>query len=200
MKTGNKRNPNIPILLSMIGMVFAIMACSSQTSSNGQSPNESTGQDTSIEPSPPLTNVTCYEGIQPGQTTKTEAIALLGEPVASEQTGSDEVLLYPSPLAGQFNTIILENLIVVFSSIVMDEDTTLVLTSIKAQYGEPVQIAYSYYAMGSKVYIYPEKGFALIGDENFDIVYVKQCFAPVSLEGYMERWGKELPAEDPFVE
>ncbi|MFA5873570.1 MAG: hypothetical protein WC832_06365, partial [Anaerolineales bacterium] len=63
-----------------------------------------------------------------------------------------------------------------------------------------VQKNYTNYLQGSMTYIYPDKGRAFIADENADIVFTKQCFLPMSLEDYLNTWGKNLPSEDPFIQ
>ena len=147
----------------------------------------------------PANDFVCYKGITPGQTKKADVVALLGDPTRTELDGSNEILLYPSPHPMQFNTIVFQDQIVVLIDVIMGDEDALAFSEIKVLYGEPGQITYTNYIQGSMVYIYPDKGQAFIADENADIVYTKQCFLPMSLEDYLNTWGKDLPTEDPFI-
>ncbi len=181
MKTGNRKASSLSIACAGTMLVAAMLACNT--------------------PIPkPASEVVCYEGITPGQTTKGQVIALLGDPMSIGQEDINEILLYPSSFPRMFNTIILQNQVVVFMDVLVDAENALAYSAIKALYGEPGQITYTTYLQGSMTYIYPDKGRAFIADENADVVFTKQCFLPISLEDYMNTWGKNLPSEDPFIQ
>ena len=180
MTTENRKASSKSIVCAVTILVAAMLACNM--------PNPK-----------PASEVVCYQGITPGQTTRADVVALLGDPTRTEQDGANEILLYPSPHPRQFNTINVQDQIVVLLDIIMGDEEAMAFSAIKALYGEPGHIAYTNYLQGSMVYIYPDKGRAFIADENADIVFTKQCFLPMSLDDYLNTWGKDLPSEDPFI-
>ena len=181
MTTENRKASSLSIACAVTILVAAMLAC------NTPIPKQAS-------------EVVCYKGITPGQTKKADVLALLGDPTRTEQDGSNEILLYPSPYPKQFNTIVFQDQIVVLIDVVIGDEDALAFSAIKALYGEPVQKNYTNYLQGSMTYIYPDKGRAFIADENADIVFTKQCFLPMSLEDYLNTWGKNLPSEDPFIQ
>jgi hypothetical protein len=141
----------------------------------------------------------CLAGIIPGTTTRDEVVASLGEPLAVELEGDLETLLYASQLAGQFNSIVVQNQVVALVGIVLGEDTPLAWSAVKTQFGEPVHTTYSNYLDGSMTYIYPDQGQAFVASPESDVVFIRECFIPMALEDYLSTWGSSLPAEDPFI-
>jgi len=125
---------------------------------------------------------------------------LWGDPVATQQEGSYEALKYASPLKGQNNTVYLLNQVVDWVNIVLAEDNPLTWSAVKAQYGEPAYTAYSDYLQGSRNYAFPEQGLNFIADDELDIVFIQECFVPMSLEDYGNAYGIFLPQEDPLYE
>lgn len=169
-----------------------MIACGSQppTGAPSEQPEQSP-----VQPAGPIV---CYQGITPGQTTKAEVTALLGEPIKTLMDGAYEIMQYPSPLPVIPNSIVLLDQEVALITMV-EEDGALAWSAVKAQYGESAYKAYSNFQEGSRTVVYPENGLAFVIDESFDAVLLKQCFAPLPLDAYLTLWGKDLPTEDPFT-
>lgn len=145
-------------------------------------------------------NITgCLQGIVPGTTTRDQVIALLGEPASSQQEGKVENLLYPSMYSGQFNSISVQGGIVGRVSVVLGHDQTLKWSAVKSILGKPAQALFTDYSEGSLVYMYPDKGWTFTADESINLVYLRECFVPMSLADYLNSWGKDLPTENPFI-
>jgi hypothetical protein len=180
MLTENRKASNLSIACAGTILVAAMLAC------NLFAPK-------------PANDFACYKGVTLGQTKKSDVVSLLGNPTRTEWEGANEILLYPSPFAKQFNTIIIQDQVVAFMDVVIGENDALAFSAIKTLYGEPIHKTYTNYLQGSMTYIYPEKGQAFIADENADIVFTKQCFLPMAWEEYLKSWGKDLPAENPFI-
>jgi hypothetical protein len=140
----------------------------------------------------------CLAGVIPGQTNRDEVIILLGEPAATQQEGSYEALQYASSLRGQYHTVYLQNQVVERVSSVLTEDNPMTWSAVKSQYGEPAYTAYSDYLEGSRNLAFPEQGLTFIADPDLDIVFIQECFIPMSLEDYMRIFGDFLPKENPF--
>jgi hypothetical protein len=180
MRMGNRKASSVSIACAMTFLVVAVLACNMPSSKTSNT-------------------FVCYQGITPGQTKKADVLALLGDPARTQQEGANEILLYPSSFTRQFNRIVLQNQVVVLLDVLIDADHALAYSTVKANYGEPGLLAYTNYLQGSMTYIFPDKGFAVIADEIKDVVFIKQCFLPLSSEEYMNTWGKDLPTENPFI-
>lgn len=141
----------------------------------------------------------CLTGIFPGQTSRAEVVALLGDPIVSQQDGDYEALQYTSPLRGQYNTVYLLNQVVDWVSIALADEYPLTWSAVKAQYGEPIHTAYSDYLQGSRNFAFPEKGLNFIADDKLDIVFIQECFIPMSVGDYIKAYGDFLLQEDPFT-
>jgi hypothetical protein len=194
MKTENRKASSLSLACAGIILVAAMLACGSPT------PTGTPTQKSSSGPTPePAGEVVCYKGITPGDTKKADVLALLGDPSSTEQEGANEILLYPSSFPRMFNTIIINNQVVVLVDVLVDPVNAMTFSAIKASYGEPGYVTYSTYLDGSMTYIYPDKGRAFIADEDIDMIFTKQCFLPMSLEDYLQTWGKGLPTDNPFI-
>jgi len=214
MKTVSRRSHDVPFILAATMLGFTMLACTcnllNQPNGQGQAtPTNSQGQSTpthgSAQSTPTSTQpgggaqAACLAGIFPGTTTRDEAVALLGEPLAVEPEGDLETLLYASPLGGQFNSIVVQNQVVALVGIVLGEETPQAWSAVMAQYGEPAHTAYSNYLQGSMTYIYPDQGLAFVASPDSDVVFIQECFIPMTLENYMNTWGSSLPAENPYI-
>ena len=142
----------------------------------------------------------CLAGIIPGKSTRGEVVGLLGEPVRNEMSGTAENMYYNSPVKYQYNTVALVDGVVSRVSIIPGTDEMKKWSAVKAQYGEPEHTAYSYYEQNSRTYAFPQKGLVYIADEDLDLVYIKECFAPLLLDHYNLLYGMFLPQENPFTE
>ena len=212
MQTAINSNPKIFIPLVII--LITILACNLPGMAPGATQDVSPGLETPTSldsPQPPESapetpagadsqaRADCLPNVFPGKTTRDEVIALLGQPVGVEQIDYLENLQYASPLKGQFNTLTLQDQVVILESILIDDAQNLSWSAIREQYGEPAHTAYSDYLQGSMTYAYPEQGLAFVADENIDAVFIKECYAPISLEEYLSTFGFPLPEKDPFI-
>jgi hypothetical protein len=179
--------------LAMFVLVMAILACSS-------TPTSSPKQD-SIPPSQtsPRASAGCLEGIIAGNTTREQVTASLGAPASEEANEDKTILLYATGERGQYHTIVIQNNLVGLVSIILDEQTPLPWSTVQNQYGKPALTTYSYFVEGTRTYIYPERGESFVASPDEDIVYARECFAPMSADDYMNGWGSSLPQENPFT-
>ena len=211
MKTALKKSHKPALWISMTIIVMTL-SCNLPGSSRNPSSDaetqpeiptlENTAQPQSPAQSSAAENnnqVSCLEGIMPGQTNRAEVITLWGEPAATQQDGSYEALQYATPFIGQFHTIYLTNQVVEWVSTALSEDKPLTWSAVKAQYGEPAYTAFSDYLEGSRNFAFPEQGLNFIADPDLDAVFVQECFVPMSLENYMQLYGDFLPQENPFT-
>ena len=191
MRMGSRRNHDLSyIFLGVTMLASAMLGCTLSGKANGTtSPSQPGGS----------SGGTCLAGILPGKTTREEVVALLGEPVAVETDGSLETLLYASSIYGQFNSVVIQDNLVRLVSAASSVDDPPAWSAIKKQYGEPAHTTYSNYQQGSMTYIYPDWGLAFIASQAPDLVYIQECFIPITLDEYMNTWGKLLPIEDPFI-
>ena len=200
MKTEYKRNKMDRVIWLIIVLLIPALACGMPSQGN-----ERPTPTVSLESDPqggPVAEAAeqCLAGIMPGKTTRAEVTNLLGEPVSSDISGTTENLYYTSPVKYQNNTVTLVDGVVIRVSVIPGANEMKPWSEVKAEYGEPEHTAYSYYEQNSRTYAFPQKGLVYIADEDLDLVYIKECFAPLSLEHYNLLYGMFLPQEDPFTE
>jgi hypothetical protein len=211
MKMALKKSRKPAIWIS-IAIIVMTLSCNIPGLSQNSSPDaetqpeiptlEATAQamsPTQSSPSEDNNQANCLVGVIPGQTNRDEVINLWGEPATTQQDGNYEALQYASHLRGQYHSVYLQNQVVEWVSTVLTEDNPLTWSAVKAQYGEPAHTAYSDYLEGSRNLAFPEQGLNFIADPELDIVFIQECFAPLSLEDYMRIYGDSLPQENPFT-
>lgn len=208
MKMAFKRNPKVPIYCLLISIIAVSFACNLPTPSkeiseeNSSQPENQTAEVTvqSMNPNQNAPTYDCITGIIPGKTSRDEVIVIMGDPVGRQQQENYETLLYASPIRGLYNSVYLFNNIVGSISIIPEENNLLPWSVVRAKLGDPAYIGYSNYEQGSRNYAYPELGLNYLAHENLDVVFFQECFVPMSLENYMDAYGKYHPLEDPFIQ
>lgn len=142
----------------------------------------------------------CLAGIIPGQSTREDAIAALGEPESAEtsQETGDEILAFPATDQAFPISVLLREGVVALIGVSVDEQT-LSLTEVLATYGEPESTTFSNFMMHAMTYLYPTAGVAFVVLPDSDIVLYQQCVQPMTLDEYMASWGTELPLENPYT-
>ena len=75
--------------------------------------------------------------------------------------------------------------LVALVTILQAENNPLAGSSAKGLYGEPTQSTYSYYQQGSMTYLYPKRGLAFVASPEYDVAFIRECFAPIGLDEYM---------------
>lgn len=204
MTTESRRSHDLSFFLAATMLVLAMLACNLPAQSNSTdqgTPANSSGQGTPNTTQPGGGALAaCLAGIFPGATTRDEVVALLGEPAGTDNSTGVEVLFYSSPVRGQFNSIALQNETVAMVSVILGENDLLKWSTIQEEYGEPAHTTYSNYLQEAMTYIFPDRGLAFVADQAMDVVFIKQCFIPMSIDDYLKTWGVSLPTEDPFIE
>jgi hypothetical protein len=144
-------------------------------------------------------SVICSEGIEPGKTTHAEVIGKLGKPMTTSINAvGGEVLEFPS-IVEFIPTTIDFNKDLVYLVTKINEDDSKSIKWLKSNLGEPEKMTYSFFGQGTMTYLYPQKGFTAIVDEDSDQLLWLQCFLPMSLKDYLAGWGSRLPLEDPYI-
>ncbi len=189
MKTAFRNNRSLPVHTAGLVLAMLMLACNL-----GKLPANS-----NEAPAPSGSGPECLKGVFPGKTTEDELPAVIGYPLIEETEGDFKYLRYRTTVYGQLNSVTLQNGVAVQVSFIQPEDQPLAWSAVKKQIGEPAHTAYSTYLQGSMVYAYPTQGRAFIADENLDIVFIQECFIPMSLEDYRTTYGDMLPSEDPFT-
>jgi hypothetical protein len=189
MKKDTRSNHDILVWVGAIAIAFATLACQALNIILTDEPAK-----------PAAGGAECLPGILPGQTTREETLARLGNPLATNEGGALETLSYGSAIFKQLNSVVLQNGVVVLVTVIQPVDHPLAWSEVKQQNGEPAYTAYTNYSQGSRVYAFPSLGRAFTADEQWDAVFIQQCFVPMSLENYILVYGNFLPMEDPFIE
>ena len=182
MKTVSGKHTELFLLLAVTVLGLAALACANSSKVNKDLKGVGPTRAVAIGPTqtPGLDSGGCLQGIFPGKTTREELIAQLGEPTSTETNGDQEMMLYATPKNGEYHTIVLQNNLVVLVSVILDEETPLLWSSVTAQYGRPALTTFSYFQQGSQTYIFPDRGQTFVALPDLDIVYARECFVPMS--------------------
>jgi len=127
--------------------------------------------------------------VLPGKTSKDEVISKLGTPIKDDLTTNNETLYYNSTSKTRNNQIILEDESVVLVKEMISYLDSKKVSSITTSYGISTDSLFGPdSAGGNKLYIYPDKGIAYIGDPKFDTLEEIWYFVPTSIEKFKETW------------
>ena len=144
---------------------------------------------TPVQNSNPVTKPADLSAIVPGTTTREEVIGKLGMPIKNIQTAGDETLSYNSTNKNLDSQIIIEKGVVVLVKEMVSYSDTKKVSGISKKYGVAI---YSLFgpnsAGGSKLYIYPDKGIAYIGNPEFDALEEIWYFVPTSINDFKKKW------------
>ena len=203
MKMASRNHNRTSIIFAITVLLCAMLACGKTTETADTQKPTHTPESIQAEDNLHTNNSAsdhCLAGIIVGETKRNQVVDLLGEPLGSEMDGDMEILIYSSSLPRQYHSVVIENDLVVFLSVILDEDhSRLVWSDVVKEYGTPQSTTYSNYLQGSMTYIYPYAGQAFVADPEIDAVFIRQCFKPMILNEYMSTWGAGLPTEDPFT-
>lgn len=193
------------IALVLMTILLLTAGCQGVTGTDQTAPDTQPAADVEFEPTDPsmpeeksVPVFTCLPEIVPGETSRTEVIQLLGEPLASEiaEDGS-ETLSFTSDVEFIPNAVLIMEDIAQSTS-ALNRDESLTLPAIQEKFGEAEEITYSYFSQGTLTYLYPQQGFAVIAEPEGGQVYWMECYVPMYLEDYMSGFGSALPMEDPY--
>ena len=202
MKMALRKHNRTSILIAVVALLFAMLACGKSTDISNDDKPTHTPESIQAEDNLQTNNSSgdlCLKGITPGETSRVQVIDQLGEPLGSELDGEFETLIYSSSIPRQYHSIVIQNDQVIFISVILDEDETrLSWSDVIEEYGTPQGTTYSNYMDGSMTYIYPYAGQAFVANPENDAVFIRQCFKPMILSEYMNSWGTNLPTENPF--
>jgi len=196
--------PRLPILIALLAALSLTLACGATTGTATQPPNGEPAetpaqQPTEEKPAPVENPLPCYPGIFVGQTSHDDVLSTLGQPLDDFMDEDVNIVMYTSEIPYFFNSLLLKNDQVALINVSrVDEANPLTLSRVKSLFGEPEQITFSEFEMGSHTYIYATRGVSFIVNSSLDLVFYQQCFLSMSLDEYMNSWGQELPLEDPF--
>lgn len=166
----------ITIILFLASITFIVFSVS-RSSKKVASPQNISGQAVDLS------------WISPGKTSKEEIISKFGAPIKIDLTQNDETLYYNSTSKTRNNQIKVEAGIVTFVKEMVSYLDSKKVSDINTSYGIST---YSLFgpdsAGGNKLYVYPDKGIAYLGDPKFDTLEEIWYFVPTSLENFKEKW------------
>ncbi len=107
-------------------------------------------------------------------------------------------LNFESPINSRPNEVITKNGIVIYEKDLTPQDPQssefISLTSVFASFGQPERLikGSKYYGSFLNQYIYAGKGFSLVANPNNNEVYEMIFFEPMSVEGYISKYGDDI--------
>lgn len=179
------------ITLQMV-LFFFLVSCGTPST------KETTAATSQFEKSEQESASPCITGIIPGISLRADVINQWGDPTNTyfDEEGIEN-LEYDSQSNFLSNKVfIVEDTVLWINRFIGGEIT---LTDLVSRYGQPEQVTYSFFAQQTRTYLYPQKGFTAVVNEESDKVYLLRCFIPMSLEDYLPGMENELPLENPFT-
>jgi len=126
--------------------------------------------------------------IIPGTTKEKDIEKALGKPV--EKSGN--ILNYQSNNPNSYNTVQVENGKVAFVKEIITSKIEKTKKDIVSEYGEPKYKLYGPYSnSGINLYIYPDKGLAFLGGDDFDSIQEIWYFPPTTFEDFKRTYAKD---------
>lgn len=193
MKMGLANKRNLGITLAILTVFASMLACGSSDDIVVNTPANDSSDDLVVSDE---TMAECLDGLIIGQTTRQEIIGQYGDPQYAGEEDGYETLLYSSDFPGQYSSIIVEDDVVVMANFILEDGNDLALSYVQSMFGDPEETTFSNYLQGSLTYLYPNYGKVLVASPETDVVFIYQCFEPMSINKYFDTWGANLPTED----
>lgn len=135
-----------------------------------------------------------WNGIQPGSTSKTKLEKELGQPIKTDQTENNYIYYYASGTNNWPNKISLnkENSQVDFIEVFFPPKEQT-YQSFVTKLGLPNLTLYGpHNEAGFQVFIFLDKGIAIIANPDSQVVLEVWYFTPTTSENFLSTWGKNL--------
>lgn len=135
-----------------------------------------------------------WKNITPGKTTINETENILGAPVSLEKAGTSIVLKYETGVGGPPHTVVVENQIVGLIKERFSGSETL--DDLRKQYGNPDGEFWGpYKEVGFKLFVFSSRGVAVLASRLDGVVLEVWYFEPITLDGFLKKWGAGLETE-----
>lgn len=193
MKMAPSNRRNLGITLAILTLFAAMLACGSSddiTATNDSYEDTEVSNEAMAE---------CLDGLIIGKTTRNEIIEQYGDLQYAGKEDGFETILYSSDFPGQYSSIIVEEEVVVMANFILEDDNDLGLSYVISMFGDPQETTFSNYLQGSLTYLYPNFGKTLVASPETDVVFIYQCFEPMSMNKYKDTWGANLPTENIYL-
>lgn len=202
MRTASRNNISKLLLLAILLVALLLSACGTvapQQPVASQVTPTTAGQE-QVPQQEPVKADACLPGIIPGQSTRDDVIASLGDPESVEvfDENGDETLTFAAVDQAFPISVLVKNGVVALIGMSVDEQA-LSLTEVLATYGEPESTTFSNFMMHAMTYLYPTAGVAFVVLPDSDLVFYQQCVPSTTLDEYMATWGANLPLENPYT-
>lgn len=142
-----------------------------------------------------------WNNIIPGETTKTEVIKKLGNPLEDKIESFGQVMTYDSGIKALPNTIIYDKKtgkVVGTLVTVTDKVQAEKLYQEMLKLGKPEKVMYSTLLQFSRIYIFAQKGITYSVNEELKRVDGLHCYPPTTLTNYLSEYGKYYSEESKF--
>jgi len=134
--------------------------------------------------------------ITPGKSTRSDVISKLGQPNKESGGANGEVLFYNSTSNTRDSQITISKDIVVLIKEMHTYSDPKKVSDIEKAYGlSNYSLFGPDYAGGNKLYIYPAKGLAYLGDPKFDTIDEIWYFEPTTIEIFKQKFASNYTKE-----
>lgn len=143
----------------------------------------------------PQKSISLWESIMPGKTTEPELVGILGQPISTQTEDNQKILMFAPQTGGPDDRIIIKNNTVNLTKRIYYGQETL--ATLKVKYGEPeAELFGPYQGVGSKVYVFPKNGIAIIASTFDGTIIEIWNFTPTKLSVFLSEWGQDLSIEE----
>lgn len=134
--------------------------------------------------------------ITPGKSTRGDVINKLGQPNKESKSATGDVLFYNSTSKTRDSQITISQDIVILIKEMLTYSDPKKASDIEKAYGlSNYSLFGPDYAGGNKLYIYPAKGIAYLGDPKFDTIDEIWYFEPTSIEIFKQKFAPNYTQE-----
>lgn len=162
------------VLLVLVAAILMVTFITLRSQPNDQEQNGSVSKGAS------------FKSLIPGQSTKSDAIEKLGEPLNDKEPGS---LDFESKNPNLPHRVATENEKITFIKEIITAEDGKTSIDITALYGEAPYVLYGLDSIhGFNLYIYPDKGIAYLGHVKEPILLEVWYFQPTTFEEFRDKW------------
>lgn len=127
-----------------------------------------------------------FFGIKPGETKKSDVISKLGQPVSETKRTTTTIDEFKSASLNRTHEIIFDtsNIVRISKQVITAGDKTSVSDIVKI-YGETKNVLYGDDSVnGVDLYVYPDKGIAILANLNSNTLFEVWYFAPTTMDQF----------------
>lgn len=139
-----------------------------------------------------------WDGVVPGRTTKEDLLNTLGNPISEKTTGNTNYLDYKSDSETRNDKITITNGTVSLVKEIISSSDKKVFEEMYNKYGISQYELYGPDALnGFTLHVYPDRGFAYLGNEDSEVLLEKWYFTPTDFNTFKSNFALDYSTSLP---